>query len=132
MYPFPLLITKDFDIEELKATYYILLDEMEAEEIGNGFDRTPTNVAKTARIVNKQNMNIYFLVLLYRTEEITTGIIAHEAFHSNTYNCDLLGIPGCNADTDEPQAYFVQWVADCIDAIIKGKPELKNGTIFND
>lgn len=131
LYPFPLLVTKDFVVDELKDMFYILTGDTEAEEIGTSFDRNPTSVARTARVIDKKNMNVYYIVLIFRPSDCSIGIITHEAFHTNTYNCDLLGIPGCNPDTDEPQAYFTQWVADCINSVITGKQKQFNAKLFD-
>ena len=130
IYPFPLLVSKDFVADELKDMFYILTSDTEAEEAGDSFDPTPTTAARTARVIDKQNMNVYFLVTLFTPNSVPVGIIAHEAFHTNSYNCDLLGIPGRSPDTDEPQAYFTQWVAECIHSVITGEQEKLNAKLF--
>ena len=62
------------------------------------------------------NATCYFLAdapiaIIALWQNISVGVIAHEAVHAASYFCEVLGI-STNHDEDEPMAYLVQWVVE--------------------
>jgi len=126
IYPFPLLVSKQFDIQELKDRFYIALNKEDVTEIDHELDKSPTRTAATILVVEKKTSKVFYLVLFYQLNRIDAGIIAHEAFHVNTMNCDFLGIGPAAPNNDEPQAYFVQWASNCINSVLKNRQKELN------
>lgn len=130
IYPFPLLVSKDFDIQELRDRFYYVLNKEDVKEITDELNANPTSVARTILLVEKNTGNVFICVFIYKPNKINVGFIAHEALHANTLNGFLLGITPPSIEDDEPQAYFVQWVANCIESVLKGRPEKNNGLLW--
>ena len=49
------------------------------------------------------------------------GVIAHEAEHIVCWICEQFGIQSVTFEDSEPRAYLIQWVANCIDEVKRGK-----------
>ena len=130
IYPFPLLVSKQFDIHELRDRFYVALNKEDVAPIEHELDKSPTRTAVTMLVVEKRTSKVFFLVLFYQLNRINVGIIAHEAFHVNTMNCDFLGIGPAVPNNDEPQAYFVQWAADCVNSVLKNRQDELNAKRF--
>ena len=129
IYPFPLLVTKRFDLEELKRKFYAVISETDVTEITNELTPNPTTVARTMLAVDRKSNNMFILCVIYLPQSANIGVVAHEAFHINTFNADWLGFGAPTPGTDEPHAYFAQWAANCIDSVLKGHPEKMKGEL---
>lgn len=129
LYPFPIHVTKDFVKEELKEKYKVLNDS-EEEPIGDNLEVPSTTTARTMQVVEVESGHIAYLVCLFRPEDVGAGIAAHEADHiANAYLQDLgfaLPMPW----NDEPHAYFVQWVTNCIWSVLMDETEKMKGKIL--
>lgn len=132
IYPFKLLVTKDFDSQELQDMFYCIDDE--TEELIEGskvFWPETRTVARTIQVTDKKHQaNTCFLILLCHPKLIGTGTIAHEAYHVVSLVSEWLGFLPKKAGEDEPCAYLEQWLANCIERTLKGHPEDMGGTEF--
>lgn len=132
IYPFPIQVTKDFDLEELKGIYKALDSEEKEVPITNEFDATEATVARVVNVVDAKSGKMYYLVLCYRPDEIGAGCAAHESVHLANAYLQYLGFSCPSAYNDEPYAYFVQWVTNCIWSVLVDKTDEMNGVLFNE
>lgn len=128
IYPFPLLVTKDYDSRELNELFYVVNTNNELGDAPEEFIPNPQTRARTIQVVNRESMMRYFLVMICSPNVIKTcGTLAHEAYHVTNMIADLLGFLPDDCMHDEPGAYLVDWVADCIESVKKGHPEKMKG-----
>lgn len=130
IYPFPLLVSKDFDIQELKDRYYLLVNETNVQEIKDELDNKLAVGAVSFGVVEKETEDVYYMVLIYNQKILSTGNLGHEASHISCLNNLLLGIKPPVFGEDEPNAYFTGWVVDCIESVIKNRPKSMKGKIL--
>lgn len=127
IYPFSLLVTKDYDPKELGDLFYCVNDNNELENAPEEFVPNRRTVARTIQVADKKVCKTYILVLLYRTKIIGQGTISHESYHVVNMMSEWLGFLPKNAMEDEPGAYLIQWVSNCIDSVLRGHPEKMKG-----
>lgn len=128
IYPFPIHVTKDFDKEELKSIYKAL--DSEEKEVPIDLDVPSTTTARTIQVVDANNGNLFYLVCLFRPEEAGAGVSAHEADHIATAYLQDLGVQSPTPWNDEPHAYFVQWVTNCIWSVIIDETDKMKGKLY--
>ncbi len=131
LYPFPIHVTKDFDVEELKAKYNVLDATEKEEPITDEFDAPDTTTARVVNVVDKESGNMHYLVLLFRPQGIGAGIAAHEAVHLANAYLQYLGFSTPAPYNDEPYAYFVQWVTNCIWSVLVDETANMKGKLIN-
>lgn len=131
LYPFPIHVTKDFDKEELKSIYKVLNSSDVEEPITDEFDAPDTTTARFVTVVDEKSGSMCYLVLLFRPEVIGAGNAAHEAVHLANAYLQYLGFSSPAAYNDEPYAYFVQWVTNCIWSVLIDEPDKMKGVLFN-
>lgn len=131
IYPFKLLVSKNFDVEELGGMYYCIDDDENLIDSPEAFTPNRRTIARTIQCAPKDGSETFYLVLLYRPEVIGTGTLAHESLHIANFVGEWLGFLPKKANEDEPQAYLVQWISNCIDMVMKGKPEEMKGILVN-
>ena len=131
IYPFQLHVSREFDVELLKKTYKALDAENNPIPITDEFDVKDTTTARTIELsYNKNGKDIWgYLVLLYK-DNFTAGQLAHEAVHVANMYLQQLGFGAPSVYNDEPYAYFVQWVTDCIYTVLTDEPEEMKGAVF--
>lgn len=132
IYPFPLLVTKDYDLLELKNTFYIVTSKTDCQEIDNQLDDAPNIVAKTCCVLNKKTNQMFYLVLFSEPEHIRIDEITHEALHVTMHNADWVGLGDPVPGNDEPYAYFCGWVAGCCDSVLKDKQYERGAKLYSD
>lgn len=130
LYPFPLLVTRDFDIDELRSEFYVALNQTDVAEATDEFNRTPCSTARTVTVVRKSNNKVYYMVMLFRPKQTSVGVMAHEATHVCTSLGYWLGFGELTPNNDEPQAYYVGWVTDCINSVLSHHPETMKGALL--
>lgn len=130
LYPFSIHISMDFDVEELKSIYKTMNVSEEEEPITDEFDAKETTTARTILVVDSKGGSMHFLVLLFSPKNIGAGICAHEAVHLANSYLQYLGFSSPAAYNDEPYAYFVQWVTNCIWSVLVDKPEDMRGVLL--
>lgn len=131
LYPFRIHVAKDFDKEELKSIYKALNSEEKEVPITDEFDATITTTARVVNVVDAESGNMYYLILCYRPDVIGVGVPAHEAVHLANAYLQYLGFSSPAAYNDEPYAYFVEWVANCIWSVIADETDKMKGVLFN-
>lgn len=126
IYPFPLLVTKKFDVEEMKELFKAVNAKGEFVPITDEFD---TDGAVTARILclaDKED-RMYYALLLFRPKSIGGGICTHEATHCANAYLQYLGVSPAQAYEDEHYAYFAGWISNCMWSVIVNTPEKMKG-----
>lgn len=130
IYPFPIHITKDFDIEELKVKYKAVNANEEEVAITNELTPSPTTTARTVVVTNAVSGQIYYLILLFRPDSIGAGISAHEAMHLADAYLQYLGFSSPTAYDDEPYAYFVEWITNCMWSVLMDDEDKMKGKLI--
>lgn len=131
LYPFPIHVTKDFDVEELKSIYNVLDTSDNEVPITDEFDAQSTTNARVVNVVDAQSGQLYYLVLLFRPKNIGAGCSAHEAVHIANAYLQYLGFHSPTAYNDEPYAYFVQWATNCIWSVLIDKTNGMKGKLLD-
>lgn len=131
VYPFPLFVTKVFDYDEIKAMFKRVVTKYETEELDEELNPNLGRIMASVCLANQDN-NVLFMCLAYKPKHVDTGLIAHEALHINSFNNYLNGIDPPDIENDEPNAYFIGWVANCIQSVIDDEPEIMNGRLITD
>lgn len=135
IYPFPLLICKyipEVSLRELKDRFFVLDDSGEnaQEATDEDFTGKPTTCSRTIQVIDKVNGQVCILIIFFHPELAKDGTKAHEALHFATMLGDWLGFPKVDYRNDEPYAYIVQWVANCMGCVLRGKPNQMNGELY--
>lgn len=126
IYPFPLLVTKKFDKEEIKEKYRVVNAKSEIVPIT---DELETDGAVTARLLNLADNDdkMYYALILFRPRSIGCGICTHEAVHCANAYLQYLGLSPAQAYEDEAYAYFSQWISNCMWSVLVNEPEKMKG-----
>lgn len=127
IYPFKLLVTKDFEPKELSDNFYVVNDHDELEDAPNEFVPSRRTIARTLQVADKKECHTSMLILLCHPKVIGQGTISHESFHVVNIVSEWLGFFPKNAMEDEPGAYLIQWVSNCIDSVLRNKPDGMKG-----
>lgn len=127
IYPFKLLVSKDFDAKELGGMYYCIDDEENLIDSPEEFIPNRRTIARTIQCAQKDGSETFFLVMLCRPKVIGIGTMSHESLHVANFVGEWLGFLPKKANEDEPQAYLVQWLSNCIDSVLRGHPEKMKG-----
>ena len=130
IYPFPIHITKAFDKKELKGIYKLLDSNGNEVDITDELDARDTATASVFNVVDDESGKMYYLVLCYRPMDIGCGICAHEAVHLANAYLQYLGFSCPTSYNDEPYAYFVGWVANCIWSVLSDRTEDMKGKLI--
>lgn len=81
IYPFKLLVSKDFDTKELGDMYYCVDDEENLIDSPGEFIPNRRTIARTIQCAPKDGSETFYLVLLYRPKVIGVGTMSHESLH---------------------------------------------------
>lgn len=127
IYPFKLLVSKYFDAKELGEMYYCVDDDEDLINDPEAFVPKRRTIARTIQCAPKDGSETCYLVLLYQPKVIGTGTLAHESLHIANFVGEWLGFLPKKANEDEPQAYLIQWLSNCIDCVKRGHPEWMKG-----
>ena len=127
IYPFKLLVTKDFEPKELSDNFYVVNDRDELEDAPNEFVPSRRTIARTLQVADKKECHTSMLILLCHPKVIGQGTVSHESFHVVNIVSEWLGFFPKNAMEDEPGAYLIQWVSNCIDSVLRNRPDGMKG-----
>lgn len=130
IYPFQIQITKDFDEGELKGIYKIINSSNEEVDATDEFANNDDTTARVVNVVETESEEMKYLVLLFQPMRIGAGIAAHEAVHLANAYLQYLGFGSPAAYNDEPYAYFVQWVTNCIWSVLVNDESSMNGKLI--
>ena len=132
IYPFPLLVTKDFDEEEMKKTFLYVNAHEQLVECTDEFTANGVVTARVLCVADRETQHMYFMVLIFRPKTARNGIITHEAIHMANAYLQYLGVAPARAWDDEEYAYFGGWIANCVWSVRDGHPELMKGVLYGD
>ena len=131
VYPFPLLVCKYITgatAKELSERFNQVVDRRTVSALTeDDLLAFPTLTAKTVLVTDKVTDEMKYLVILYRPKKIRWGVVSHESLHVLNMLADWLGFRPPAVCEDEPHAYFIEWVANCIGSVIDGHPEIMKG-----
>ena len=134
IYPYKILVTKDFDEEELKESFGgdidMTDDSMDVTDITDEFKSDGWTTARMVSVVNKSTMNKYMMVIMFTPKNIGAGICAHESLHLANAYLQHLGFSPCRAYDDEQYAYFLQWVTNCMWSVLTDAPQIMKGKLL--
>lgn len=134
IYPFPLLVCKyipGITDKELKEKFYVIGDKDEPKEATDeDFKGRPTTCARTIQVIDKSDNAVSILIILFNPDFVGDGTKAHEAFHFATMMGDWLGFPKIDFENDEPYAYIIQWVANCMGSVLRDTPKQMKGELY--
>lgn len=135
VYPFPLIVCKyvpGHTAKEIADNYNQVADRRTALTFSEDDLRAnPTLTAKTVCVIDKKTEHMKYLIILYQPKKIRWGIVAHESLHVLTMMGEWLGFKPPSVNEDEPHAYFISWVANCIGSVIDGRPQDMKGKLLN-
>lgn len=122
IYPTRLWIAILPDFKDVEKEFYFLDDDGEiVYNAREEFDSHVNAIATTFAVKHKESGWMGSLVVVWRKRQCTTGIYAHEATHVYDWLDKEIGLGCQDYGHDEPKAYYVQWVANCIEDVIKGR-----------
>lgn len=130
LYPFPLLVTKKFDPKELGDMFYVINTNNDLEHRPEEFVPNTNTTARTIEVVSKKTELRYVLIMLCRVSVIGDGTIAHESYHASNMIADVCGFLPDKVMYDEPVAYLIQWMANCVRCVLVNKPKRMKGELF--
>ena len=115
----------------MKSVIYALDTDLELSESPEEFVPGPNTIARTVAVVDRVTNLRYFLIILCRPSQIGAGTVCHEAYHAMNMCAEILGFLPEKSQDDEPCAYLIQWMSNCIDMVLKGHPERMKGVIWS-
>lgn len=121
IYPFPVLVTKDFNTEEIKERYRTTNTQGEFIQITTELDTNGTVTARFLVLVDEFD-KMYYTLLLYRPGSIGCGICTHESTHLANAYLQYLGFSPAQTYDDEAYAYLAQWVSNCMWSVLVDDP----------
>lgn len=130
IYPFKLLVSKDFEPKELGEMFYCIDDNENLIDSPEEFVPARRTIARTIQCAPKDGSKTCYLVLLCKPKLIEAGVISHESIHIANFVGEWLGFLPKKANEDEPQAYLVQWISNCIASVKQGHPEWMKGGYY--
>lgn len=126
IYPTRLYVAINPTFEQVDEQFYFLDENNEViDEARNDFEISSNAIATTFVVAHKLSHWKGCLVAIWRRKECGSGVCAHEATHVCDWMDRELGLNCHEFDNDEPRAYLVQWIANCIDKVLRGKAEEK-------
>lgn len=125
VYPFRLWVGMNVQAQEIKDKFFAydicydtVSDITDSDLSGN------TVTATTYPVCCREDHWIGAFVHIRRKDKCNVGVIAHEASHVCDFLSDRFGLVG-EVDNlfshGEARAYFIEWVANCINKVKTGK-----------
>ena len=125
IYPTRLWVSVRPSVADVKETFGFLDEDGNEVSIEDEFTHKDTAIAQTYSVYNKESGWKGCLVTIWKKADVRCGVIAHEALHCTDWLDDeiggLGGVDGVLFKTGEPRAYYLQWVADNIEDVLKGR-----------
>ena len=119
IFPTRVWVTMCPDIKLISRQFYALDEDGEIMDVFPADTFTDDKTVAQTTLVQHKKTNFYgCLVTIHRADEVTSGIMAHEASHCADWLCDQFGIYSCTFQTGETRSYYVQWVTECIEKVI--------------
>lgn len=123
IYPTRLWVCVKPTFEEIDEKFYFLSEDGEevVDDAKKEFQRSPSAIATCYPVCDMESLWKGILVVIWRRREVRSGVIAHESSHATDWLDDRLGLGGHSFNDGEPRAYYAQWVANCIEDVLKGR-----------
>lgn len=97
-----------------------LFDDSESDPYMLSDDVVKSSYAITDDVTERSSGDYGVVVWLHKPKDLTTGTLAHEADHAANLIFKAIGAK-VDVSNDEPHAYLVGFVTDCIDKVLTGK-----------
>ena len=125
IYPFRLWVGMNVQTQEIKDKFFAWnIDDNTISDITDSDLSGNTVVATTYPVCCREDNWIGAFVHIVRKDKCSVGVIAHEASHVCDFLSYRLGLVG-EVDNlfshGEARAYFMEWVANCINEVKTGK-----------
>ena len=130
IYPFEILMTKDFDVDEIKETFNVVCVDDVVMDISDEFFCDDYTTARIVNVARKNTNKRYIMIIMFKPKDIGVGICAHEALHLTNAYLQYLGLSSPLAYNDEAYAYFIQWVTNCMWSVLLDETITMNGTLL--
>lgn len=134
IYPFNLLVCKyipEVTDKEIKERFYSIGNDDQIQEMtADVFSGSDHTCSRTIQVSDKVSGEASILIVFFHPEVVTDGTKAHEALHFATMLGDWLGFPKVDLNNDEPYAYIVQWVADCMGSVLNNTQKRMKGELY--
>lgn len=128
IYPTRLWVCKKPCSEDISELFYPFNNDGEmVDSFGGTFEYVSGKYANTMIVVNKKSLMRGCLVSIFLPGGCGAGVCAHEALHYIAYLSEQFDIPLGGFDKSEPLAYLEQWATNCIDSVLRGRPEKMKG-----
>lgn len=122
VYPFRLWIGMKTPYEEVEKNFWALNDQMERTPFDEPYYRRNSFVVATCfPVAHKVSGWIGILCLISKPSQLNVGRIAHESSHIADFLFEEFGFKNEGFDGGEPRAYLIEWCANCIDNVKRGK-----------
>ena len=125
IYPTRLFVAIRPSYDEVRDRFGFLDEDGNEVSVENEFKPKDTSIAQTYTVYDKESRWKGCFVTIWRKADVRSGIIAHESSHCADWLDDELGglgsVDGRKFLTGEPRAYYTQWVANCIEDVLKGR-----------
>ena len=121
IYPTRLWVALAPSFKTLEKEFDFLDDNDEVTDAREEYENHKYAIATTFAVVQKKTLWKGCLVVVWKKSDFSVGTCAHEATHVYDWLDNELGLNCQHYDNDEPKAYYVDWVADSIDKVLKGK-----------
>lgn len=122
VYPFRLWVGIQIPYEEIENTFWALNSDMERTPFDEAYYKRNCFVVATCfPVAHKESGWIGIYCSIWRNNDLNVGRIAHESSHITDFMFEEFGINNNGFDNGEPRAYFVEWCANCIDKVKRGK-----------
>ena len=127
IYPGRLWVAINPSFEDIDKDFYFLNEETDevVDMTKRDFDDGRAgSMASTYIVARKTSIKWRGpLVVIWERKECGAGVCAHEAEHAYDFWADSCGLMCYGYRNGEPRAYFKQWIANCIDRVIRGRVE---------
>ena len=128
IYPTRLWCCKKPNTEDVAELFYPFNNDGEiVDSFGNVLEYDSRKYANTLIVGNKTSRMRGCLVSIFQPGGCGAGVCAHEALHYIAYLSEQFDIPLGGFDKSEPLAYLEQWATNCIDSVLRGRPEKMKG-----
>ena len=128
IYPTRLWVCKKPCTEDVSELFYPFNNDGEIVDSFCGtFEYVSGKYANTMIVGNKKSLMRGCLVSIFLPGGCGAGVCAHEALHYIAYLSEQFDIHLGGFDNSEPLAYLEQWATNCIDSVLRGRPEKMKG-----
>lgn len=124
IYPFRLWVGVQVPVKDIQEKFFAHNFDDTISDFTDKELLQTTFAATTYPVVERKDNWIGCFININRKDKLTVGVMAHEATHVCDMLSDRIGLVG---EVDkmfshgEARAYFVEWVANCINEVKQGK-----------